>query len=483
VSTTKLLVPKRHVRQHGENGIDATRGEPLALRAQKRKAELEVALQKLPEDELRARNDIALELTSVDALLIGDLEHLSDAKAFELSRWLEHTKHLAEATPSARRPPGTSVAASCGASGQATKEIDMATGTGDPADGTPEAAREHRALAWAAAASLAVMFWLVRPIGLGILVGTLLAFLAQPACQRLAARIGARWAVLTTVIVSGFAAAVTLGGLGWLFVSRGTVLATRLVAAVGPLGFVDSVLTRAGGFTARFGVSSDQLRDHVRGLAIDAASSAEHIAAAIASTTASALVGLLFAMLAMHYILRNEERVSGRIADVVPLRPTYTMALVAEFRRVGRATLFGSVVTGVVQGGFATIGFWIAGVPEPLFFGAATALASFVPVVGVLLVIVPTSIGLAVTGYVVSALIALGWGLVFVVGVSDYVIRPRLVRGEAKVPSIVTLAALLGGVEVLGLQGLLVGPVLMALALAVLQLYAAETRARRHLDA
>ena len=52
---------------HGENGTDATRGEPLALRAQKRKDELEVALQKLPEDELRARNDIALELTSVDA--------------------------------------------------------------------------------------------------------------------------------------------------------------------------------------------------------------------------------------------------------------------------------------------------------------------------------------------------------------------------------------------------------------------------------
>jgi predicted PurR-regulated permease PerM len=118
-----------------------------------------------------------------------------------------------------------------------------------------------------------------------------------------------------------------------------------------------------------------------------------------------------------------------------------------------------------------------------MFFGAATALASFVPVVGVLLVIVPTSIGLAVSGHVVSAIIALGWGLVLVVGVSDYVIRPRLVRGEAKVPSIVTLAALLGGVEVLGLQGLLVGPVLMALAIAVLQLYAAETRARRHLDA
>src|SRR4029078_3223427 len=122
----------------------------------------------------------------------------------------------------------------------------MATGIlpGDPADATPETAREHRALAWTAAASLAVIFSLVSPIGLGILIGTLLAFLAQPACKRLAARIGARWAVLTTVIASGFAVAATLGGLGWLFVSRGTVLADRLVAAVGPRGFVDSVVTR-----------------------------------------------------------------------------------------------------------------------------------------------------------------------------------------------------------------------------------------------
>ena len=361
----------------------------------------------------------------------------------------------------------------------------MATRTppGDPPDDPREAAREHRALAWAAAASLAAIFWLVQPIALGLLVGTLLAFLAQPACKRLTGRIGARWAVMTTVVASGIAVAATLGGLGWLFVSRGTVLANRLVAAVGPLGFVDSVVTRAGAVTARFGVSSDQLRDHVRGLAGDAASSAERIAAAIASTTASALLGLVFAMLAMHYILRNGERMSRRIADVVPLRPAYTVALVAEFRRVGRATMLGSVVTGIVQGGFATIGFWIAGVPEPVLFGAATALASFVPMVGVLLVIVPTTIGLAVTDHLGSAVIALTWGLVLVIGVSDYVIRPRLVRGEAQVPSIVTLAALLGGVEVLGLQGLLVGPVVMALALAVLQLYAAETRARRHLDA
>lgn len=66
-------------------------------------------------------------------------------------------------------------------------------------------------------------------------------------------------------------------------------------------------------------------------------------------------------------------------------------------------------------------------------------------------------------------------------GVCDYVVRPRLVRGENKVPSLVTFAALFGGIEILGFQGRIAGPVLMALAISVLRLYASEARKRRHL--
>lgn len=81
------------------NSTDATRGEPLGVRAQKRKAELELALEKVPTTELRARRDIELALASVSALMTGDLEHLTGTTGADISRWLENTKHLAEATP------------------------------------------------------------------------------------------------------------------------------------------------------------------------------------------------------------------------------------------------------------------------------------------------------------------------------------------------------------------------------------------------
>ncbi len=79
-----------------ENTTDATRGEPLAERAQQRRAELATALAKMPRDQTRARRDIEQALAAVDGLLAGDPDHLTDATAADISRWLELHKHLAE---------------------------------------------------------------------------------------------------------------------------------------------------------------------------------------------------------------------------------------------------------------------------------------------------------------------------------------------------------------------------------------------------
>jgi cell division septum initiation protein DivIVA len=85
-----------------ENSTDATRGEPLAMRAQKRKLELERALERHPAEDVRTRNDIDVAVASINALLTGDVDHLSDATAAELSRLLESSKHLAEINPVSR---------------------------------------------------------------------------------------------------------------------------------------------------------------------------------------------------------------------------------------------------------------------------------------------------------------------------------------------------------------------------------------------
>jgi len=78
-----------------ENSTDSTRGQPLALRALKRKAELEAALDATPVDHKTARNDLEVVITALGNLLTGDVDHLSEATAAELNRVLEQNKHLA----------------------------------------------------------------------------------------------------------------------------------------------------------------------------------------------------------------------------------------------------------------------------------------------------------------------------------------------------------------------------------------------------
>ena len=202
------------------------------------------------------------------------------------------------------------------------------------------------------------------------------------------------------------------------------------------------------------------------------------MAGSLASSTFIALLGLFFALLAMHAVLRHWPRIVSALVVVSPLRHEYTRLLLDEFRRVGRLTLLGTVLTGLAQGALATIGFWITGVPQAIFFGAATALASLVPAVGTLLVWVPAGLYLFASGHPAKAIIELVWGALIVVGFSDYVIRPRLVGDEA-MPALLTFIALFGGLEVLGLAGLIVGPVIMGLAVVVLRLYAREAKARR----
>jgi predicted PurR-regulated permease PerM len=338
---------------------------------------------------------------------------------------------------------------------------------------------EHRALNWSAAGAVAVIAWIAMPVGVGILLGTLVAFIVQPIYERLKPRLGRMGASLASVLGSALALVVAFGGFGWLFVANGSALARQLIDALGPDGGANRVVAAAARVASRFGVAPEEAAARLRGLAEGAAARAAMIAESLIAATTSFLMTLFFAMLTMHFILRHWERAAVRAQEALPLRPDYTRDLFEEFRRAGRTTLLGTVVTGFAQGALATIGYAISGMPKPLFFGAATAVASLIPAVGTLLIWVPAGIVLILTGHLLGGILELGWGTLFIVGISDYVIRPGLLGSEAQTPSLVTFTALFGGVEVFGLKGLIVGPMLVSLAIAVLRLYLREAAARR----
>lgn len=337
---------------------------------------------------------------------------------------------------------------------------------------------ESRALAWLALLGLVGILWVALPVAVGVLLGVLMAFSAQPLFEALCRHIRRSWlASLVAVTLSTLLITIVIGGLGYVLVSRGVRLTERLVALIGsPHGTATlDALARPLGAV---GISREMVlvraRSTVGSLAAGAAAAAEHVA----SATASALLALFLAVLTMQIVLPRWSSFAVRVQQTLPIRPEYTRELFVEFRKIGRAALISSVVTGVVQGALATIGYAIARVPEPIFFGVATTVASFVPAVGALLVWAPIGIVLLLSGHTAAGVFELGWGLAIVNCLCDYVLRPRLVGREAY-PTLVTFVALFGGVEVFGLQGLVVGPVLMALGFAIVRIYAREAAARR----
>jgi predicted PurR-regulated permease PerM len=342
-----------------------------------------------------------------------------------------------------------------------------------------EPAAERRALGVLALVAVAAMIWIAHPVGIGILLGTLNAFTMQPLYERLRARYArSALAAALSLAISSVILLVALTGISSLLIGRGMVLISALIDALAPGG---SARETALGWAKRLGllgIHTDYLIAKVRDAAASLATRAASIAAAIASTTFSALLALFFVLMTTHFVLRHWTSLARRAEDMLPLHPRHTRALLDELRVVGRTTLLGTLLTGIAQGVLAGLGYWITGLPEPAFFGAATAVASLIPAVGTLLIWVPAGVYLILEGHVGMGVLELIWGALVVVGVSDYIIRPRLVGGHGSVPELLTFAALFGGVEVFGLIGLLIGPLVMALGVATLRIYAAETVGR-----
>jgi predicted PurR-regulated permease PerM len=165
------------------------------------------------------------------------------------------------------------------------------------------------------------------------------------------------------------------------------------------------------------------------------------------------------------FLLRDGKTLSARIEQAVPLQPDRRTALFSQFITVVRATIKGSLVVAAVQGVIGGIIFWALDIRAALLWGVAMGFLSLFPAIGTGLIWVPVAIYLLVTGALWQGTVLILCGL-FVIGMVDNILRPILVGRDARMPDYVVLISTLGGLEVLGFNGLVIGPVIAGLFLA-----------------
>lgn len=171
-----------------------------------------------------------------------------------------------------------------------------------------------------------------------------------------------------------------------------------------------------------------------------------------------------------YFLLRDGELLSQRIAAAAPLRASQRQALIEQFVVVIRATIKGSIVVAIVQGLIGGIVFWALGIEGALLWGVLMGALSLLPAVGTAIVWVPVAIYLFATGAIWQGGVLVACGAL-VIGSVDNVLRPILVGRETRIPDYVVLISTLGGLEMFGFNGIVIGPVIAALFIATWDIF------------
>jgi predicted PurR-regulated permease PerM len=209
----------------------------------------------------------------------------------------------------------------------------------------------------------------------------------------------------------------------------------------------------------------------------DATRTAGSFVAVVISKTSSGtlqLIILLFTTLfTMFYFFRDGKRLLRRIRYLIPLEREYKNAIAARFSSVARATVKGTLLIALVQGTLSGLTLWIFGVSSPFLWGVVATLMSIIPLVGAWLVLYPAAFIQMATGHMGQGIGILLVTVVVIVNV-DNLMRPRLVGQETGMHDLIVFFSTLGGIAMFGAMGFIVGPMLAAVFLTLLDIYSEE---------
>ncbi len=325
-----------------------------------------------------------------------------------------------------------------------------------------------------------VGFLLVAPLLQYVLAAGLLAFVLHPVHRQIVASTPYLGPRLSGVVLTGVA----------------------LVAAIVPIMLLtlvlfDTALSLSQGFSRE---DIQSLLETLRQVAIDLGIDPTYVAAAEAQltaevtqalssatqilltrlvdllgTTVQTSFGVMITLFLLYYFLVDGEAFLGWLHSVSPIESTTLDELFAEISTVTWAVVGSHLLVAVVEAVAGGIGFWIIGVPNPAFWMVVMFVLSVLPLVGVALVWVPALGWVLAAGRVGAALFLLGYGLVMLVLLDSY-LRALFVDHSTGLHPAVVLVGVLGGIYLLGVIGLFLGPVLLAVLKASIVVFARVER-------
>lgn len=319
---------------------------------------------------------------------------------------------------------------------------------------------------------------IVKPFLVAIFLAALFSALSHPLYERLLKQFGGREALasISTLILLILFVFVPLGMVATTAISQALDISNQarpwvqqqlatpgaISAMLQNLPFYEQLLPYRDLFFGQLG----ELVGGLSKLTVD------FIQAATVGTLNAILMSFIV-LYTMFFFLIDGDRLLYYVLYYLPLSDDEEKQLLARFTSVTRATLKGTAVIGLLQGGLNGFALYVAGVPSALFWGVAMVFLSVVPGIGTAAVWIPAVIYLLVGGKFLSAILLCAFCAI-IVGSLDNFLRPKLVGSDTQLHELLIFFSTLGGLITFGFWGFVIGPIIAALFVTIWSIYGEE---------
>jgi predicted PurR-regulated permease PerM len=314
------------------------------------------------------------------------------------------------------------------------------------------------------------------PVALSITWAAFLAFLLYPLNLRLRRRLkGRATAAGVLTVLAPIIILLPLAALSVEFVTQISSLLRRVQKSAAELDintFSDLQqfpwIARANTWLqAHAGISAEQVQTWLVSGTREVLEKAASMGGWFFLGALGSLLTFIIMLCLLFFFLEDGDIMMTRLRGLIPLDEDRKERLFKQLSGVTRAIVFGTTVTALLQGVLIGIGFAIAGLPSPVVFGVLAALLSLLPVGGAAFVWIPAALWLFLDKHWGYGIFMLVWGALL--GVLDNVLRPILISGRAKISTLAVFVGVLGGIPAFGAIGVIAGPVILSLVLALIE--------------
>jgi predicted PurR-regulated permease PerM len=190
----------------------------------------------------------------------------------------------------------------------------------------------------------------------------------------------------------------------------------------------------------------------------------------IINSLTSIFIGLLIMLFLLFYIFKEGANIWASIMATLPLSDDHKTQIKDESEKVLKGVMYGHILMAFVQGFLGGFAFFIFGLPNPIFWGLIMTILALIPLVGTPIVWIPAGIIQLVQGNLFSGIGVLAFGAIIILYMEN-IFKPKFLGKQAGMHPVLMVMAIFGGLQLFGILGIIMGPILVARCVLIIKLF------------